>query len=987
MSERPRLSSTGGMLAIYLSNTRRDVCQLGHITFENVIPFITDSASRQVRHLKKDHQLTQIDFARIRSNVDGQRSSFEQLVCHLARIDCNGNGNGNVRRIDGRGGDGGVEALWTLPNGRKIGYQAKYYTHSKDIDWNNLDESVRTALKNHPQLERYVIAIPCDFTGRRAARGGTTDGAWGKWDKWAKDWNIIAKDLDIAIEFEPWTAFELEALLLQPHAQHLIGYFFDQLLFSREWMRRQLDRTMHDLQARYSPGDHVDTRSLKTFDVIYRRDNVRQDLHAVFELARASNPRAAAELIDDSIISESDIVAVEKSLTDFLALEDSIDQNTADAWPVCEWFSSWYSLTRGLHEIRRSVSNQIDVLETAQREILSRQLEDLTKAYQLTSPEVFGGHWAHILPVDGSRAILFVGTAGSGKSHALAHGSETAWNDGAPVIHILGQHLLSDDPRASILQLLELADWSFHEFLTSLDLAAEAAGTRAMLVIDALNEGRGTEIWRNHLASFIREVNEHNKIFLVMSCREEYIDYVVLPREIIAQPHPYPREVHLLPVDCALVGKLVKVVVSGFQTLEEREAALKRFMDDNGIARPTAPMLDTEFFNPLFMSSVCRAMAKAGIKVFPRGFHGTREYFSFVLEMKAKALGTRHDANPKVHNAMRAALAGLAGIMVANREDKVPLADASRRVASAFAEFPITDNTWLHVLEGSDILRRDVENVGETNFWSEPSEVIRFSFQRLQDNLIAEQLLSECNKTSIDDAFNFDAPFAFLLRRSTGRDGIVELKFNPSWVGVLGALWALVAEKFGKELYDLSSFFGDPHVKFDPHLFRPVFHTSIRERKETAFTKRTKELLDHLWVDEQAEKLAIILSTACIPNHAWNADFLADRLLALSLAERESAWSRWFSNESSKLNGTAMDLADWAITVDAHQTDPEVARLAGIAMTCLFTVPNSTIRDQAVEGLKNLWTGHPKLMQDLEERFRGVGDFNIYNLLLSVRSS
>lgn len=372
-----------------------------------------------------------------------------------------------------------------------------------------------------------MIALPCDFTGKRAARGGPTEGIWGKWDTQVEKWRKLAATRGMTVEFEPWTAFEIQAALLRSDARHLIQFFFDRLVFTREWMQRHLDRTVHDLQARYSPGEHVDTESLRPFDVIYRRTNVRRDLRAVFDLARSSDPRAAAALLADAGVPEADIIAAEDLLKDFLALGEAIDWSTVRRWPICRWLTSWYFLTRRLGDIDRAIRNRIQTEKRTDYDALARRVSETTKAYELIGPEVFGGRWAYLIPIDGSRATLFVGRAGAGKSHVLARGTETAWNAGAPVVHILGQHILDDDPRTSILKRLEIANWSFHDALSALNLAAEAANTCAMLVIDALNEGHGTDVWSSHLASFIREVNEHDRIVLVVSCREEYLDYVV----------------------------------------------------------------------------------------------------------------------------------------------------------------------------------------------------------------------------------------------------------------------------------------------------------------------------------------------------------------------------------------------------------------------------------------------------------------------------
>lgn len=912
-----------------------------------------------------------INFQNIRGDsLEGQRSFFEQIICHLANLD---KGGGICRRIDGSGGDGGVEALRILPSGRKVGYQAKYYSTRDKIDWNKIDNSVKTAFKQHPELERYVIAIACDFTGKRQARGGSTDGVWGTWDSYVKQWEPLASN-GIAVEFEPWTAFEIEARLLKPEAEHLIKPFFNRNIFSRVWIQRHLDRTIHDLQARYSPGEHVDTQALMPFDVIYRRDNICQHLQSIFDLARQSNPRSAASLIKNPESYDADIIAVENSLKSFLAKREAVHWPFEQPWPINEWNTSWHTMTRRLSDLTWEISDNIRGEKSSDSDTLRNQLWKMSKVNELIRPEVFAGHWAGLLNIDLLRAVLFVGRAGAGKSHILARGVEDAWNNEAPVIHILGQHILDDDPRVSILNRLEISNWSFHEMLSALNFMAESSATRAMLVIDALNEGRGIEVWQNHLSSFIQEVNKHERVFLVLSCREEYLNYVV-PPELITNLQPYPDDNGELSGDCLPLGKLVSVAVDGFSTMQEREAALRKFMDEKGIARPTAPLLDAEFFNPLFMTSVCRSMAKARIKVFPRGLHGTRDLFDFVLATKAKSLGTRFDGQPRIHDALRAALMALAGIMVANKEDKVPFPDALDVVNFAFQAYPLTNRTWLEVLEGSDILRRDVEGEG-VGTWSKPNEVIRFSFQRLQDNLIAEWLVNDCQ--SIDSAFASPGPFSFLLHRSIRKsDGVQLVRPNSRWAGVLGALWAAIAEKHGKELWYLQSFFGSSDVHFYPNEFRKVFHSSIRERSGSAFTRETKVILDRLWEEAPKEKLAILLSTSCVPSHEWNADYIVARFLEMSLPNRDAAWSQWFTHEQSKLVDRAMEITDWALNVDAKRADPEVARLTGIILTCLFAVTHRPLRDKATKGLISLFSKRPDIIPGIVERFGVVDDLYI----------
>src|SRR3712207_4217574 len=100
-----------------------------------------------------------VDFSQIRSYKTGARDAFEELVCQLARLD-KPDAFREFRRVEGAGGDGGLEAYWLLPDGAKIGYQAKYFLHSRDIDWAQIDESVEQAIATHPTLKRYVVALP-----------------------------------------------------------------------------------------------------------------------------------------------------------------------------------------------------------------------------------------------------------------------------------------------------------------------------------------------------------------------------------------------------------------------------------------------------------------------------------------------------------------------------------------------------------------------------------------------------------------------------------------------------------------------------------------------------------------------------------------------------------------------------------------------------------------------------------------------------------
>lgn len=358
-----------------------------------------------------------INFTNIKGEtVEGQRKYFEQLVCHLARLE---GGPIEFRRIEGAGGDGGVEAIRLLPKGRKIGYQAKFYPDRNRIDWNNINDSVRTALTLHRELDRYVIALPYDFTGKKAVKGGFAEGDWGKWDTRVKGWEAEASARGMSVEFEPWTAFEIENALMRADAASLLRVYFDRLTFTQEWMARNLERTVHDLQARYSPEEHVNTEGLKVLDVIYHRENVRRDLRAVFEAARCSDPRAAIALVESSGETEPQLIGLEELRSNFLTPAGAVDWGTDKPWPVCEWFLTWHLFTRSLNDIHNLMQKCLWAMKSSDHDDINRRLAETTRIYELIGPEVFGGSWSRLLPAEGSRAVLLIGRAGAGKSHGV----------------------------------------------------------------------------------------------------------------------------------------------------------------------------------------------------------------------------------------------------------------------------------------------------------------------------------------------------------------------------------------------------------------------------------------------------------------------------------------------------------------------------------------------------------------------------------------
>ena len=169
------------------------------------------------------------DFTRIRPLHGDRRHGFEEFCVQLARRHDAPAGSRFVR-IEGAGGDGGVECYWELVGGTKWGYQSKLLDR---LDKKQLTNSVETALRIHPTLTRYVICLPFDLSGPTGRRGSNQK---AKWESYVAEWQQLASDRGLTVSFELWTESELIDRLIEidPTGGRL-RFWFDQEILGTEW--------------------------------------------------------------------------------------------------------------------------------------------------------------------------------------------------------------------------------------------------------------------------------------------------------------------------------------------------------------------------------------------------------------------------------------------------------------------------------------------------------------------------------------------------------------------------------------------------------------------------------------------------------------------------------------------------------------------------------------------------------------------------------
>ena len=92
------------------------------------------------------------------------------------------------------------------------------------------------------------------------------------------------------------------------------------------------------------------------------------------------------------------------------------------------------------------------------------------------------------------------------------------------------------DPWERVRSSLDLQSYSTEELIEALEASAQAANCRALVIIDALNEGRGRDIWFDHLAAFLALLKNSPWIGVILSIRTGY-ETRIIPQEVFAEAY------------------------------------------------------------------------------------------------------------------------------------------------------------------------------------------------------------------------------------------------------------------------------------------------------------------------------------------------------------------------------------------------------------------------------------------------------------------
>lgn len=851
--------------------------------------------------------LPDINFASIRLHRGTQAGAFEELCCQLAGEEILA-----PRRVSftrkGQGADGGLECFAQQENGAETGWQVKYYSDMAQAI-KSLDESLSRALLTHPKLDRFIACLPFDPADSRKSNVKTS---LQRWNEWTAERVARAASEGRPLRIDRWDAFELKKRLTasNPTAPGRVRYWFDQTLLTSEWYRDRFEKTRATLGKRYSPESHINLPIRRVIEATALDPRLLGDLKAFSiaieqALSHTTRGNQAGFVACDTVVQQlREVCGMPLREVPLPSLRLALDEAHSAA---LAWYSEERdSLPPGVENPRASaISNLLSIVASVVLEI--------SKPY-----------WDFV----SEQALLVVGDSGIGKSHLLADVCDFAIEEGRPAVMILGGSLPDGDPWHEILTSLGLKDIPSSEFLSALNAAGQAVGGRSILIIDALNERNGQEIWPDRLAGLVHEVRRYEWVTLVLSCRSSYEESVI-PTEL--GEDELPRVTH-----------------KGFTLRQAREYLSKR-----GVTLAEEPNSVEELLTPLFLSVCCDALVETKEAALLPSLGGVTEIFKLYTEAVVSRVNRRAKFSP-ARNLPKQAIELIANEMADTAVEVIPVSRAYQLLDPLSPPGP-TDRDLVFQLENEGLLSSEPpEDDSESGY-------LRFTFQRMSDHAIASNLL----KRSV---INKDAATAFR------DDSVLTKALKPCSStfeqGVLEALAVQLPEKYGVELNDMS-LHGD-------HWVANAFEKSLFTRNPKSFSERTWELI--MEIGGSALRYGVLIAGSTDPGRPNNSEWLDAELRCLPMPARDASWSRYLAEDWSK----SRQLIEWVREADQAAIRSERAELTGIQLCWFLSTSHRAVRDTATKALVALLASRAGLATELWTRFKNLDDAYVTERLVAA---
>jgi hypothetical protein len=789
--------------------------------------------------------MLEINFQHIRPYNGGFTDAFEELSCQIFHRLSNNliqdfhlPQGSEFQRFRGAGGDGGVEALWILPNGNKWGLQSKCFKKDKleKSEFDQMKNSLETAVNNHPEITLYIYCIQFNPTGKKA-EGKLGKSQTEKLNEWKEEQlkNLKSKNINLNIEF--WTESKLRDYLLSVDKEGgLRCYWFDQEVMTNDWLKKRLNEAEAQAGKRYSPKISVNVPAFDALEAFAYQDTWQEQVEQYLQELKKnvqewhSHIRNANELAQNSYQTFENVF--ENVTTQLILLTSVLSK------PI--YLQSSNDLQTASLQVNNLIENIIQVEEIFLNELLERHGENAdTPQFRQFQAEYQGNfpaakldttrdllqclheiaEWSSnpkfLLPI--SQFMLLRGCAGVGKTHAIVDHAIHISKTGQICLVFYGEDFTGDEPWKIILNKLGLSsNISRDKLWGMIDSAAEATEKPAIIYIDALNESPEKRKWKTSwLVPLCQQITNFPRLKLCVSCRDTYLD------EVFGEKSEWVEFEH-----------------NGF--LGREFDAVKQFFEFYQLEPPATPLLQSEFANPLFLHLVCQAIEGIESRSLPLGSLGFTKVLNLLFEDKNKRIAEVCRYDNRDDNVTEAVNA-LAKKM-AKEKTRLLSRETAREVVNQIFSVEDSERSLFIQLEKEGLIALIEQRTRplEPRKW-----FCRFTFERVADFLIALYLLEEIETNQLNptnpNAIQLVEQLSNIVRPDSDET------FNEN-KALLEAFSIILPEKFNLELTEVIN-----NNNIDGYnILLPIIGSGFQWRAIESFSEITsrlrREYAYYLWI-------------------------------------------------------------------------------------------------------------------------------------------
>lgn len=741
------------------------------------------------------------------------------------------------------------------------------------------------------------------------------------------------------------------------------------VFIDKPWLVNQAKKVRNNAGARYSPQLNVDLPISEVFDAICRTtefyNRIRIHLGDFNRACHSIPPQYQDKSLQnqyDNYINEAKALSAElakikeydvkpipwkligKRTKRVIKITWSFSDNLRDTKEKLDKTSVRKDTDRSIEE---RLSSAIHYLYKAQRELNSLEEYSKTSSAELSNKP----------------HLLLEGLAGNGKTHLLCDVLENHINrdSSLPAVLVFSEFFTGNDkPWEQIINQLSLS-YTKDQFLNLLNNAGIKSKSRALLVIDALNETRNRNFWKKNLDQILNDVKKYPHIALAVSIRSGF------EREVmkVSQQKSFVRVIH-----------------TGFE-FREWEAVSKFFQEFN-LPFPEIPLLTPEFQNPLFLLLFCKAFQERAkknkgknVKEIFRGHEGATYIFESFVDSISERIAKKFKLIGTNKNIWDNLIEKVAEEMIKTSDDRIPESRFMNLVKKSYPA--INCSEFIKELERNLLIVKvpsyDQKSKAYNGF------DYRFPFQKFSDHLLGRYLFKKYELEFGKGNKNLgDIKRFFSKRRKLGK------YLSNSWNrGLIEALSIQCPERFnGYELINVAPFLTGMDA------VQEAFVESLIWRRPTAFSsnlQNAKDYINNYIIRSEYGHINLLnafLSVAPIPNHPFNADFLHTHLSRFSMAARDSWWST-FLHRQVGYKGTVDRLVEWAWSEqDRSKINDDSLRLCAVALIWFLTTSNRILRDKSTKALVSILTNKLSVVLSLLKQFENVNDPYVSERLYAV---